>query len=68
MIHEKHMPQLSSVSLATSRRPILTACAFNHIVRTSQRHSIFGATLTLLDFGAKKICKIRHVYDPDPGF
>jgi hypothetical protein len=42
--------------------------AFNHIARTSQPHSIYGAMLTLLDFGAKKIHKIHRACDPDPGF
>jgi hypothetical protein len=68
MIQEKRMPQLSSVSLATSRRHVLMDFAFSHIVRTSQPHSIFGVTLTSLDFGAKKIHKIHRAFDPDPGF
>jgi hypothetical protein len=63
MIQEKHTPQLSSVSLATSRRHVLTDFAYNHIVRTSQPHSIYGATLTSLDFGAKKIRKIHRACD-----
>jgi hypothetical protein len=68
MIQEKHTPQLSSVSLATSRRHVLTDFAFNRIVQTNQPHSIFGATLTSLDFGAKKIHKIHRAFDPDTGF
>jgi hypothetical protein len=68
MIQEKHMPQLSNVWLATSRRHVLMNFAYNHIVRTSQPHSIYGAMLTSLDFGAKKIHKIHRAYDPNPGF
>jgi hypothetical protein len=68
MIQEKHMPWLSSILLATSRRHVLINFAYNHTIRTSQPHSIYGAMLTSLDFGAKRIHKIHHAYDPDPGF
>jgi hypothetical protein len=40
----------------------------NRIGLTSQLHSIFGVTLTSLDFGEKKTHKVRHVFDPDPGY
>jgi hypothetical protein len=42
--------------------------AYNQINPPSQPHSISGVTPTLPDFGAKKIHKIFHVFNPDPGY
>jgi hypothetical protein len=41
------------------------AFTYSHTDPTSQPHLIFGVTPTSLDFGAKNIHKIHHVFNPD---
>jgi hypothetical protein len=68
MTHERHMHRLSNAWHATSRRHVLMDFTYNHIDPTSQPHSISDVMQTSPDFGAKKIHKIHHACDPDPGF
>jgi hypothetical protein len=42
--------------------------AYNHIDPTSPPHSISGVMPTSPGFGAEKIHKILHLFDPDPGY